>query len=128
MTNQRVYPSNDYMQPSEGEPIRSVIVESEHSTIVAWHVEPGQRIAPHTHPEGQDTWTILSGQGLYQVDAQGLTVSIVTGDVVVAQRVKCMVFFAQAVIHCVSFQLLPRLLRAMNQFEGSIARFCASQI
>ncbi|WP_186410684.1 cupin domain-containing protein [Candidatus Propionivibrio aalborgensis] len=86
MTNQRVYPSNDYMQPSEGEPIRSVIVESEHSTIVAWHVEPGQRIAPHTHPEGQDTWTILSGQGLYQVDAQGLTVSIVTGDVVVAQK------------------------------------------
>ncbi|SBT06917.1 hypothetical protein PROAA_20050 [Candidatus Propionivibrio aalborgensis] len=44
------------------------------------------------------------------------------------KRVKCMVFFAQAVIHCVSFQLLPRLLRAMNQFEGSIARFCASQI
>jgi len=86
MSKQRVYPSSDYMQVTEGEPIRSVVVESVHSVIVAWHVEPGQVIAPHTHPEGQDTWTILSGQGQYQIDALGNTVEVVPGDVVVAQK------------------------------------------
>jgi quercetin dioxygenase-like cupin family protein len=86
MSNQRVYKSNDHMQVSDGEPIRSVVVESEHSVIVAWHVEPGQMIAPHTHPNGQDTWTILSGAGQYQVDEQGNTMAIVPGDVAVAQK------------------------------------------
>jgi len=61
-----------------------VIVELDHSVIVAWHVEPGQTIAPHTHPAGQDAWTILSGEGRYQVDAQGNAIAIVPGDVVIA--------------------------------------------
>lgn len=86
MSNQRVYKSIDFMQVSDGEPIRSVVVESEHSVIVAWHVEPGQTIAPHKHPDGQDTWTILSGQGQYQIDELGNTVAVVPGDVVVANK------------------------------------------
>ncbi len=86
MSDLRVYKSSDHMQVSDGEPIRSVIVESQYSVIVAWHVEPGQTIAPHTHPDGQDTWTILSGQGQYQIDEQGSTVAVVPGDVVVAKK------------------------------------------
>ena len=83
MSSQRVFKSSDHMQVSDGEPIRSVVQESEHSVIVAWHVEPGQTIAAHTHPEGQDTWTILSGHGDYQIDEQGNTVVVTSGDVVV---------------------------------------------
>jgi len=75
MNAQRVYPSRSYLQVSAGEPIRSV--------VVAWHVEPGQAIAPHTR---QDTWTILAGEGQYQVDAQGHTVAIGPGDIVVAAQ------------------------------------------
>lgn len=86
MSNQRVYKSSEYMQVSDGEPIRSVVVESEHSVIVAWHVKPGQKIAPHTHPDGQDTWTILSGQGQYQIDENGTSIAVVPGDVVVAKK------------------------------------------
>ena len=86
MNNQRVYKSSEYMQVSDGEPIRSVVAESEHSVIVAWHVKPGQKIAPHTHPDGQDTWTILSGQGQYQIDENGNSITVVPGDVVVAKR------------------------------------------
>jgi quercetin dioxygenase-like cupin family protein len=85
MHSQRVYTSSDHMQPSAGEPLRSVVAESEHAVIIAWHVEPGQTIAAHTHPCGQDTWTILSGKGLYQIDAAGQTVPVVAGDVVVAR-------------------------------------------
>lgn len=53
MTLQRIYPVSDHMQIAEHEPIPSVIEASEHAVIVAWHVEPGQVIAPHTHPAGQ---------------------------------------------------------------------------
>lgn len=86
MSTHRVYKSHEFMQPAEKEPIRSVVVESSHSVIVAWHVEPGQTIAPHIHPDGQDTWTILSGEGQYQIDEQGNTVAIVPGDIVVANK------------------------------------------
>lgn len=82
----RLFHADDHMQPSEGEPIRSVVASSVHSVIVAWHVAPGQEIAAHTHPHGQDTWTVLSGTGLYQVDAGGSTMAIVPGDVVVAEQ------------------------------------------
>lgn len=84
MSSPRIYKSSQFMQVSVCEPIRSVVLESPHSVIVAWHVEPGQAIAPHTHPHGQDTWTILAGCGQYQVDAQGHTLEVVPGDVVVA--------------------------------------------
>lgn len=86
MNSQRVYKSSEHMQPSDGEPVRSVVLETEHSVIVAWHVAPGQRIAAHTHPQGQDTWTILSGHGQYQTDEQGEFVNVVPGDVVVARQ------------------------------------------
>lgn len=94
MSSQRVFKSSDHMQVSEGEPIRSVVQESEHSVVVAWHVEPGQTIAPHVHPGGQDTWTVLSGHGEYQIDEQGTFVKVTAGDVVVAEKgqvhgVKC---------------------------------------
>jgi quercetin dioxygenase-like cupin family protein len=85
MTHERVYKIMDYMQVSDDSPIRSVITETEHSVIVAWQVQPGQVLAPHIHPHGQDTWTILSGEGQYQVDEHRTKVSVKTGDVVVAR-------------------------------------------
>lgn len=84
MNTQRIFHSQDCMQPADGEPIRAVVVESTEAVVVAWHVKPGQRIAAHVHPQGQDTWTILSGRGLYQVDAGGAVRRIAAGDVVVA--------------------------------------------
>ena len=75
----------DFQQPSEGVPIRSVITQSDHCAIICWTVIPGQRILPHIHPNGQDTWTVLSGSGEYQIDATGTTVPVSTGDVLVAR-------------------------------------------
>lgn len=84
MTPHRIFKSADFMQPSVGEPIRSVIAESADSVVVAWHVNPGQRIAAHFHPAGQDTWTILSGQGEYQDQTSGQSKPISAGDIVIA--------------------------------------------
>lgn len=84
MSQQRVFKVGDHLQPNEGEPIRSVVHATVDAAVVAWTVKPGQRISAHVHPHGQDTWTILAGEGAYQVDAAGSTVPIAAGDVVIA--------------------------------------------
>ncbi|MEI7444809.1 MAG: cupin domain-containing protein [Burkholderiales bacterium] len=84
MGSDRIFRVADHLQPADGEPIRSVVAHGADATIVAWTVKPGQRIAAHVHPQGQDTWTVLSGAGDYQVDAGGATRRIGAGDVAVA--------------------------------------------
>jgi len=84
MNPQRIFPSAAFFQPAAGEPVRSVVTESQEAVVVAWHIGPGQRIAAHVHPHGQDTWTILSGQGEYLLDATGASRPIRAGDVVLA--------------------------------------------
>ena len=64
--------------------MRSVITESKDAVIVAWHIKPKQEVFPHIHPNGQDTWTILSGKGEYYLDKTGNTETIVAGDVIIA--------------------------------------------
>ncbi len=85
MSQTRIFNSAAFFQlTDDGEPIRSVITESADAVIVAWYIQPGQKIAAHIHPHGQDTWTILSGQGEYFLDLMGTTQSIAAGDVVIA--------------------------------------------
>lgn len=81
---QRIFNSDRFFQPTEGEPIRSVVTESTTAVIVAWYIKPGQEIAAHFHPYGQDTWTILRGKGEYYLDRSLKTKSIVAGDIVIA--------------------------------------------
>ncbi|MDM9379361.1 cupin domain-containing protein [Chlorogloeopsis sp. ULAP01] len=82
----RIFNSSKFLQPTDGEPIRSVVTESKDAVVVAWYIKPGQEIAPHIHPHGQDTWTILSGKGKYYLDQAGTTKPIFAGDVVVAHN------------------------------------------
>ncbi|MEO6354870.1 MAG: cupin domain-containing protein [Burkholderiaceae bacterium] len=84
MNSERIYSSAAFFQPAEGEPIRSIITESPEAVVVAWYLKPGQLIAAHLHPHGQDTWTILAGQGEYVLEASGASRSIQAGDVVLA--------------------------------------------
>jgi quercetin dioxygenase-like cupin family protein len=80
----RIFHSANFFQPTDGEPIRSVITASVEAIIVAWYIQPGQAIPAHLHPHGQDTWNILSGKGEYYLDMTGATRSIVVGDIVIA--------------------------------------------
>jgi mannose-6-phosphate isomerase-like protein (cupin superfamily) len=85
MSQQRIYPWAEYLQPADGEPTRSVVMQSEHAVVIAWVVKPGQRITPHVHPAGQDTWTIVAGSGDYIHDMSGSTLPVKAGDVAVAR-------------------------------------------
>jgi quercetin dioxygenase-like cupin family protein len=86
MSSERLFKVTEFLQPADGEPIRSVITDSADAAVVAWYVKPGQRISTHVHPEGQDTWTIPSGCGAYRVSANGESIAIAKGDVLVAHR------------------------------------------
>lgn len=80
----RIFSIADYAQPSEGEPIRSVVLETPDSVIVVWHVRPGQEIPAHIHPNGQDTWTVLSGTADY-FQGHGIVRPIAEGEIAVAR-------------------------------------------
>ncbi len=84
MSTNRIFKSSEFFQPTDDEPIRSVVTESKDAVVVAWHIKPGQEIPPHIHPNGQDTWTILSGKGEYYLDEAMTRKEIAAGDVVVA--------------------------------------------
>jgi quercetin dioxygenase-like cupin family protein len=81
---QRIFASDEFFQPNTGDPLRTVVIESTDAVVVAWYLQPGQEIACHIHPHGQDTWTVLAGQGLYYLNPAGQTQLIQAGDVVVA--------------------------------------------
>lgn len=85
---QRIFESALFLKPqlNNGEPpIRSDISSSNDSNVIIWHVATGQRLLPHIHPQGQDTWIVQSGTGDYVLDALGTTKPIKSGDVIVAQ-------------------------------------------
>jgi quercetin dioxygenase-like cupin family protein len=84
MKETRIFNSTEFFQPADGEPIRAVVTESAEAVVVAWYIKPGQEIAAHIHPNGQDTWTILAGKGEYFLDRDGNRQVITAGDVVVA--------------------------------------------
>ena len=86
MSNSRIFDSAKFFQSTDGEPIRSVVTESPDTVVVAWYINPNQEIAPHLHPHGQDTWTILQGKGKYYLDQQGNTEAIAAGDIVIAPK------------------------------------------
>lgn len=86
MSPQRLFKVADFLQPADAEPMRSVITVSADAAVDAWYLKPGQRISAHVHPDGQDTWTILSGCGEYYVGAEEELMAIAQGDVLVAHR------------------------------------------
>jgi len=84
MTTSRILSSTDFFEPTGDEPVRSIVTRSKDAVVVAWYIKQGQKIPPHIHPQGQDTWIILAGKGHYYLDSKGTSKPIKTGDVVVA--------------------------------------------
>jgi quercetin dioxygenase-like cupin family protein len=86
MHPQRTFDSLAFYQRGEQAPPRVVITESPDAAVVCWHVEPGQRIDLHVHPTGQDTWIVMSGEGLYFEAVEAPGVCLKPGVVAVAPR------------------------------------------
>lgn len=83
-TDARIFTVSEFTRPSDDEPIRSVVLETEASVTVVWHVRSGQEIAAHVHPHGQDTWTVLSDSASYY-QGNSVVTKIQAGDIAVAK-------------------------------------------
>jgi quercetin dioxygenase-like cupin family protein len=55
METSRIFNSTAFFQPTDAEPIRSVVTQSKDAMVVAWYIKQGQQIPLHIHPQGQDT-------------------------------------------------------------------------
>ena len=84
MTDDRVFIAAHHFREGQPEPPRVVVTESVHAAVVAWSVEPGQRIELHVHPTGQDTWVVLAGTGLYFTDREATSRPLAPGTIAVA--------------------------------------------
>lgn len=80
----RIFSVDNHIRPSDGEPIRSVVMETKDSAVVVWHANPGQEIAAHIHPHGQDTWTVISGEAEYY-QGDGIVAHLKVGDIAIAK-------------------------------------------
>lgn len=83
-TSSRIHSIAAHVRPSSGDPIRSVVLETESAAVVVWHAHPGQEIAPHVHPRGQDTWTVIAGEAEYY-QGDGVVSRLAAGDIAIAQ-------------------------------------------
>ena len=83
-TESRIFSVDEYVRPSNGEPIRSVVLETNDSVVVVWHAYPRQEIAAHVHPHGQDTWTVISGEAEYY-QGNGVEIHLKAGDIAIAK-------------------------------------------
>ncbi|MGR8935310.1 MAG: cupin domain-containing protein [Gammaproteobacteria bacterium] len=82
-TVNRIFPLNDYLHSTDTCVVRTEVLETEQVTIVAWKVGPRQEITKRSHPLGQDTWLVISGEAIYCLGGCE-TVRLKAGDVVVA--------------------------------------------
>lgn len=79
----RIFDAQAHMRPNSQQAERTVIAQSTEATVVGWHLLPGQRIEPHRHPHGQDTWVVLEGAAEYFLGDGDVRI-VAEGDIVIA--------------------------------------------
>jgi quercetin dioxygenase-like cupin family protein len=80
----RVFNAMECSRPNPAGVERTVVHQTPQAALVVWHLLPGQDIALHAHPAGQDTWVVIAGEADYLLD-RDQTRRIRAGDVAVAQ-------------------------------------------
>ncbi|MDH4128991.1 MAG: cupin domain-containing protein [Spirochaetota bacterium] len=80
----RVFKADEYIKSSNETPTKSVVLETSNTLIVIWTVLPGQEIAAHIHPTGQDSWIVLFGSAEYYI-SDSISTQLSKGQVAVAK-------------------------------------------
>lgn len=79
----RIFSISEFTKPSDDKPIRSAALAAVESAVIVWHASPGQEVAAHTHPSGQDTWTVISGEADYY-QGGGVVRRLKAGEIAIA--------------------------------------------
>ncbi|MDA8066775.1 MAG: cupin domain-containing protein [Thermaerobacter sp.] len=63
--------------------VKTVIRTDETASVAFWRVPPGEEVHAHRHPQGQDTWVVLSGEAVYYLGGDQMG-ALHPGDIAVA--------------------------------------------
>lgn len=62
---ERIFDLQAYAHFSDKRAKVTEVVVTDSSSIAVWAIQPGQEVATHLHPSGQDTWIMLKGTLTY---------------------------------------------------------------
>ena len=75
--DERIFALQTYARFSSQRAKVTEVVATDNSSIAVWAVQPGQEVAAHLHPSGQDTWVMLKGTLTYHLgNGQRQTLSV----------------------------------------------------
>ena len=81
--SERIFKINE-MVPARGITSMDVIFRSEIHEIHLWRVTPGEWIYPHIHPNNEDMWYIIHGEGEYYINSNETRI-VEPGNIAVAK-------------------------------------------
>ena len=84
----RIYKINDYAKEDPNAALKSVIKDTDKSCTVVWVVKPGQSVKCHKHPNADDIWVVLEGEGKFHCEV-GKDTIVKAGDVIINKAGDC---------------------------------------
>lgn len=81
--DERIFALQTYAHFSDLRARVTEVVATDNSSIAVWAVQPGQEVAVHLHPSGQDTWIMLKGTLTYYL-GNGQLQTISAGECAIA--------------------------------------------
>ena len=84
----RLFKISDYAKESDSAAVKTVIKDTDKSCTVVWVVKPGQSVNCHKHPNADDVWVVLEGEGEFHPEV-GKDVHVKAGDVIINKAGDC---------------------------------------
>ena len=85
---ERFFKIEDYAKESDSAALKTVIKDTDKSCTVVWVVKPGQSVKCHKHPNADDVWVVLEGEGDFHPEV-GKDVHVKAGDVIINKAGDC---------------------------------------
>lgn len=82
---ERLFDIKEIVRNLPAKATKTVLYENERTNTVVWYVPPGEEVPAHYHPETDDTWIVLEGEGDYFLE-KDVTRTISKGMVATAPK------------------------------------------
>ena len=84
----RIFKISDYAKEDPNAALKTVIKDTDKSCTVVWVVKPGQSVKCHKHPNADDIWVVLEGEGKFHCEV-GKDTIVKAGDVIINKAGDC---------------------------------------
>ncbi len=81
----RFFTVAEVVAAAPAEATKYLLYQNERTNGVVWYVPPGKEVPAHYHPETDDVWVMLSGQGEYFLGG-GKTCPVQEGMIIPAEK------------------------------------------